>query len=50
MSPECRTASRLGPLPRRGMWAKGGMLASLVLVLATGVAAPTPAAAQTVTR
>lgn len=30
MSPERRTASRFGTAARRGMWAKGGMLAPLV--------------------
>ena len=46
MSPDNRTASPLGPLPRRGKWMAGGALASLALVLAAGVVSPVAAAAQ----
>ncbi|MEU9009690.1 hypothetical protein AB0D12_07875 [Streptomyces sp. NPDC048479] len=45
MSPEHRTKSPLGPLPRRRAWLTGGTIASIALVL-TGMASPTIAAAQ----
>ncbi|MFE9631564.1 hypothetical protein [Streptomyces sp. NPDC006463] len=45
MSPENRTRSVLGPLPRRSGWLTGGTLASLTLVMA-GIAGPALATAQ----
>lgn len=44
MSPENRTKSTLGPLPRRSSWLTGGTLASLALVVAS---MSTPAFATT---
>ncbi|MFJ3922411.1 hypothetical protein [Streptomyces sp. NPDC090022] len=50
VSPEDRTRSSLGPLPRRGRWLAGGTLASVALVLAgvtfPAVAAPSLASPQ----
>ncbi|WP_406415459.1 hypothetical protein [Streptomyces sp. NBC_00842] len=46
MSPERRTGSHLGPLPRRDKWMVGGALASFALVLVAGVAGPAMAAAS----
>lgn len=48
MSPESRTSSLFGPLAR-DRFRKAGMVASLALVLASGVANPAAAAARTVT-
>lgn len=48
MRPDCRTGSTLGPLPRRDRWMVGGTIASLVLVLASGVVSPAAATAQSV--
>ncbi|MDV7223294.1 hypothetical protein R5A26_45985, partial [Streptomyces prunicolor] len=48
MNPEFPTASPLGPLAR-DRFRKAGMVASLALVLASGVAAPATAAARSVT-
>ncbi|WP_327414984.1 hypothetical protein [Streptomyces sp. NBC_01233] len=45
MSPENRTRSVPGPLPRRRTWRKGGTLASLALVM-VGITSPAFAAAQ----
>lgn len=45
MSPENRTRSTLGPLPRRSSWLAGGTLASLALVMA-GISGPAFATAQ----
>ncbi|MEV0483176.1 hypothetical protein AB0I69_21540 [Streptomyces sp. NPDC050508] len=48
MSPESHTSSLFGPLAR-DRFRKAGMVASLALVLASGVANPAAAAARTVT-
>ncbi|MFD6972233.1 hypothetical protein [Streptomyces sp. NPDC059979] len=45
MSPENRTKSPLGPLPRRSSWLAGGTLASLALVM-VGISSPAFAAAE----
>lgn len=47
MSPEYRTGSRLGPLARERV-RKGGLLASLALVWAAGLASPALAAGQSI--
>ena len=47
MSPENRTKSPLGPLPRRRAWVTGGSIASLALVL-SGIASPAIATAESV--
>ncbi|MGW0389428.1 hypothetical protein ACWDYJ_00735 [Streptomyces sp. NPDC003042] len=47
MSPEYKTRSTLGPLPRRSGWVTGGTLASIAMVLA-GIASPAVATAETV--
>lgn len=47
MSPENRTRSQLGPLPRSGGWLAGGTLASLALVL-VGISSPAFAAGQSI--
>ncbi|MER7792649.1 hypothetical protein [Streptomyces sp. NPDC097640] len=48
MSPECRSASLLGPQPRRRAWTTGRALASLALVLAAGVVSPAMASGHPV--
>ncbi|MFM9497484.1 hypothetical protein ACKI1Q_28265 [Streptomyces galilaeus] len=48
MSPDSRTTSPFGPLARDA-FRRAGMVASLALVLAAGVASPATAAARTVT-
>ncbi|WP_326589174.1 hypothetical protein [Streptomyces sp. NBC_01294] len=47
MSPENRTKSTLGPLPRRSSWLAGGTLASLALVM-VGISSPAFAAAESI--
>ncbi|MFF1843035.1 hypothetical protein ACFVW9_14980 [Streptomyces sp. NPDC058217] len=46
MNPDSTPRSQMGPLARRSKWTVGGAIASLALVLATGVANPAGAAAQ----
>ncbi|MGW1894501.1 hypothetical protein ACWCP6_30295 [Streptomyces sp. NPDC002004] len=44
MSPEYGSGSWMGPLPRQHLWKVGGAIASLAVVLATGVISPAVAA------